>query len=65
MEVLKTNNQLQNGKLRNGRLLFSFNVALSLLNLPNSNSVAHQVSDFSLVHACCKPEKMTVTMYMK
>ena len=39
MEVLKTNNQLQNGKLRNRRLLFSFNVALSLLNLPNSNSV--------------------------
>ena len=39
MEVLKTNNQLQNGKLRNGRLLFSFNVALSLLNLPKSNSV--------------------------
>ena len=39
MEVLKTNNQLQNGKLRNGRLLLSFNVALSLLNLPNSNSV--------------------------
>ena len=39
MEVLKTNNQLQNGKLRNGHLLLSFNVALSLLNLPNSNSV--------------------------
>ena len=39
MEDLKTNNQLQNGKLKNGRLLFSFNVALSLLNLPNSNSV--------------------------
>ena len=31
--------QLQSCKLRNRRLLFPFNVALSLLNLPNSRSV--------------------------